>query len=136
MKNTRILLALNKLKKSSLKVTPQRKKIIKILFCKGNAHFTVEEVYEKVKKNRLKISLATIYNTLNQFTEYGILKIVKAPKEKLFFDTNVTPHHHFFCKTSGELSDIELTDIKIKKIPKPPNGKKISSVDIFVNIQD
>ena len=136
MQKKRVLHALNTLKESPLKITFQRKKLIEILFSKGDAHFTVEEVYKKVKKEGLKVSLATVYNSLNQFTKHGILKIVKAPKEKFFFDTNMTPHHHFFCKSSGELSDIELSDIKIKKIPSPPNGKKISSVEIFVNIQD
>ena len=75
-----------------------------------------------------------VYNTLNLFSQHGILRILRVPSDKFFFDTNLKPHHHFFCKKSEELIDIKNSEIKLTKVPKPPKGKSISSVQVFVNL--
>ena len=134
--NKHINYAMESLKKSPLKITNQRIDIIKILFKKGNSHFTAEDVFHKVERAGLKISLATIYNCLNKFTKHKILKLVKTSSDKIYFDTNVTHHHHFFCKTTSKLIDIESKDIKYSKFPKIPMGKKLQSVEVVVNLTD
>ena len=137
MKNNRhIEKALNSLKNSPLKITKQRVDIIKILFKDGNDHFTAEDVHRKIEKLGLNISLATVYNCLNQFTDHNIIKSVKTSCNKIYFDTNITSHHHFFCKNSSTLIDIDSKDIKVSKLPKIPSGKKLESIDIVVNISD
>ena len=88
------------------------------MFQNGNQHFSAEDVYNKVRNTGLKISLATIYNCLNQFTTHGILKMVKASSDKVYFDTNLESHHHFFCKSTGELTDIDAKKVYISKFPK------------------
>ena len=98
-KNSHITRALNKLKKSPLKVTIQRTRLIEILFKNGDNHFTAEDVHKEVNKNKYNISLATIYNCLNQFTKQEILKSVRMSSDKVYFDTNTEGHHHFFCKS-------------------------------------
>ena len=128
--------ALQCLKNSPLKITTQRINIINVLFKRGNAHFTAEDVYAEVEKLGLNISLATIYNCLNQFTKYKILKLVKTSCDKIYFDTNISPHHHFFCKSTSELIDIESKDIKFSKLPKVPGGKKFQSDEVVVNLTD
>ena len=95
--NIHIDAALKLLKESPLKVTNQRNDIIRILFKNGNCHLTAEDVHCEVEKLGLNISLATVYNCLNQFTKHKILKSVKTSCDKIYFDTNVTFHHHFFC---------------------------------------
>ena len=96
--NKHIDTALESLKKSPLKVTNQRNDIIRILFKNGNCHFTAEDVHYEVQKLGLNISLATVYNCLNKFTKHKILKSVKTSCDKIYFDTNVTFHHHFSAK--------------------------------------
>ena len=128
--------ALKMLDKSPLKLTAQRVNMINLLFKNGASHFTAEDIYQEVNKKRLKISLATIYNCLNQFKECGIIKAVKVSSEKIFFDTNMKDHHHFFCQQSGKLIDINNNQVKISKLPKLPRGKKIKSVEVVINITD
>ena len=124
------------LENSPLKLTSQRINLVKTLFQDGNQHYSAEDVYNKVKNTGLRISLATIYNCLNQFTTHGILKMVKASSDKVYYDTNLEPHHHFFCKSTGELIDIDAKNVNISKLPKIPESKKLNSIDVIVNISD
>ena len=135
-KNLHIDRALNILKSSPLKVTKQRTRLIEILFKNGDHHFTAEDVYKEVNENNYKISLATIYNCLNQFTKHEILKSVKLSSDKIYFDTNTKGHHHFFCKSTEKLSDIKSSEVEISSLPKIPKGKKLESVEVVVNITD
>ena len=135
-KNEHIDKALKMLETSPLKLTEQRAAMIKLLFKNGAAHFTAEDIYEEANKKRIKISLATIYNCLNQFREFGIIKAIKVSSDKIFFDTNLKEHHHFFCLQSAKLIDVETNKVKISKLPKIPRGKKLKSVDVIINISD
>ena len=135
-KNKYIDKALKMLETSPLKATEQRIAMIKLLFKNGSAHFTAEDIYAEVNKKKIKISLATIYNCLNQFKEFGIIKAIKVSSDKIFFDTNLKKHHHFFCVKSSKLTDVESNKVKISKLPKIPKGKKLKSVDVIINISD
>ena len=135
-KNEHINRALRMLETSPLKVTDQRIAMIKLLFKNGAAHFTAEDIYEEVNEKKIKISLATIYNCLNQFKEFGIIKAIKVSSDKIYFDTNLKEHHHFFCVKSAKLIDVDTNKVKISKLPKMPRGKKLKSVDVIINISD
>lgn len=126
--------ALELLKKSPLKATTQRLNLIKLLFRNGPAHFTAEEVYHEVNRKKIKVSLATIYNCLNQFKDNGIIKVVKTSSDKVYFDTNLRDHHHFYCQNSEQLIDIKEDYLTISKLPKLPKGKRFKSVDVVINI--
>ena len=135
-KNEYIEKALKMLEASPLKLTEQRVAMINLLFKNGAAHFTAEDIYAEVNKRKIKISLATIYNCLNQFKEFGIIKAIKISSDKIYFDTNLEDHHHFFCIKSSKLIDVETNKVKISKLPKIPKGKKLKSVDVIINISD
>ena len=135
-KNEHIEKALKMLETSPLKVTEQRVAMINLLFKNGSAHFTAEDIYEEVNKKKIKISLATIYNCLNQFKEFGIIKAIKVSSDKIYFDTNLREHHHFFCVESSKLIDVDTDKVRISKLPKLPRGKKFKSVEVIINISD
>ena len=122
------------LKRNHLKPTLQRFTLVKLLFDGKNKHFTAEDLYEKVKLKKNKISLATIYNTLHSFVEKKLLKQVSIKDGKTIFCTNMSSHHHFFNSVTGKLIDIPRNKIKLNRIPNAPEGLKIDSVDVVINL--
>ena len=126
-----------KLRSSNLRPTKQRLKICKFLFDREKTfHFTVETLNKKINKNgATKISLATIYNTVEAFTSAGYLKEILTSKNKSYYDTNTKSHHHFYDEGSKELTDIHYSQIKLSKVPIPPKGKKIKNLEVVIRIQ-
>ena len=128
---------INKLRGSGLRPTKQRILIAKNLFDnKKTFHFTVETLNRKINKNgNQKISLATIYNTVEAFTDAGYLKEILTSKNKSYYDTNIKSHHHFYDENSKELTDINYNQVKLSKVPIPPKGKKIKNLEVVIRIQ-
>ena len=128
---------INKLRGSGLRPTKQRILIAKNLFDNNKTfHFTVETLNRKINKNgNEKISLATIYNTVEAFNNAGYLKEILTSKNKSYYDTNIKSHHHFYDEGSKELTDIHYSQIKLSKIPIPPRGKKIKNLEVVIRIQ-
>ena len=126
-----------KLRSSNLRPTKQRLKICQFLFNREKTfHFTVETLNKKINKNRgTKVSLATIYNTVEAFTNAGYLKEILTSKNKSYYDTNIKSHHHFYDEGSKELTDIHYSQIKLSKVPVPPKGKKIKNLEVVIRIQ-
>ena len=128
----------NKLRASGLRPTKQRILIAENLFKDNNKtfHFTIDSLNKKInKKGNKKISLATIYNTVEAFTEAGYLKEILTSKNKSFYDTNIKSHHHFYDEETKELTDINYNQVKLSKVPTPPKGKKIKNLEVVIRIQ-
>ena len=127
---------IDKLKFSGLRPTKQRLAICKMLFGRPETfHFSIENLKKMVEKNtRNKISLATLYNTVNAFRKNGYLKEISFKGNKTFFDTNTKNHHHFFDEDTGELLDIKSDDMLVGKVSNVPNGKKIREIEVTVRI--
>ena len=130
-------LYVQKLRSSNLRPTKQRLKICQFLFDREKTfHFTVESLNKKINKNKdTKLSLATIYNTVEAFTNAGYLKEILTSKNKSYYDTNIKSHHHFYDEESKELTDIKYNQIKLSKVPTPPKGKKIKNLEVVIRIQ-
>ncbi len=128
---------IKKLRSSGLRPTQQRILIAKSLFDSVKTfHFTVETLNKKInKKGATKVSLATIYNTVEAFTNAGYLKEILTSKNKSYYDTNIKSHHHFYDEGNKELTDIHYSQIKLSKIPIPPKGKKIKNLEVVIRIQ-
>jgi Fur family iron response transcriptional regulator len=106
-----------------------------MLFAKGQRHVSAEILYEEAMKERVPVSLATIYNTFRQFTEAGLLREMTLDVSKAYFDTADHEHHHFVVEKEGQLIDIPAEDIEIARMPAPPKGYEIAHVDIVVRIR-
>ena len=134
-KNKTIQRVFYMLEKSSLKLTNQRKQLVNLIYAEGHCHFTAEDIYKKAKKNKIQISLATVYNNLNSFKNFGMLNVVKASSDKIYFDTNLDNHHHFYCEKTGKLLDINTDHVIIQKLPKSPKGYNIKNVSVIINLE-
>ena len=86
--------------------------------------------------NAVAVSVATVYNTLHQFTKVGLLREVVVEPGRSYFDTNVNDHHHFYFESSGQLQDIPSERLSVAELPEPPQGTRISRVDVVVRVQD
>ena len=129
---------IEKLRSSGLRPTKQRLEICKLLFDrKKTFHFTISDLSKLlIDKTHKKISLATIYNTVHSFKEKGYLKEISINKEKSYFDTNTSNHHHFLDISSNQLIDLKNEDVDKIKIKKNIPGKKINSIEVLVKIEN
>ena len=118
-----------------LRPTRQRMSLGWILFAKGDRHITAEMLYEEATKAKVPVSLATVYNTLHQFTEVGLLRQVAVDGSKTYFDTNVSDHHHFFVEGENELVDIAGPDVVVDKTPIAPEGYEVARIDVVVRLR-
>ena len=132
--NTEIV---NKLRSSKLRPTRQRIKIAEFLFNREKTfHFTVEKLNKIMnKKDAEKISLATIYNTIDAFKKAGHLKEILTNNNTSYFDTNISSHHHFYDDQTKELIDINFNDVEVSKVPHAPKGKKIKEFEVIISLQ-
>ena len=123
------------LRKAHLRPTRQRLALAELLFSKGDRHLSAEVLYEEAKEAGVAVSLATIYNTLHQFTQCGLLRSISVDSTKTYFDTNTSDHHHFLNEQTDELSDMPHGLVEVGDIPAPPQGMEISRVDVVVRIR-
>jgi len=125
----------SKLRKAGLRPTRQRLALGSMLFRGVDRHVTAEMLCEEAGKAKVPVSLATIYNTLHQFTEAGLLRRIGVDGSKTYFDTNLSEHHHFFIESENALSDIPHSAIVIGKLPIPPEGYEIVNIDVVVRLR-
>ena len=127
-----------KLRSVGLRPTKQRLKMCEVLFDrKDTFHFTIDDLRKIFKKKLdIKISQATIYNTINAFKKKGYIKEISLNTDKTYFDTNVTNHHHFYNETTSELIDFHDKDVEEIKLRKNLPGKKIKSIEVLVKVSN
>ncbi|MDQ0455457.1 iron response transcriptional regulator IrrA [Rhizobium paknamense] len=126
----------DKLRRSGLRPTRQRVALATLLFAKGDRHLTVEELHEEALDADFPVSLATVYNTLHQFTEAGMIRVLAVEGSRTYFDTNVSDHHHFFVEGKNEVLDIPVNNISIGNLPEPPEGMEIAHVDVVIRLRE
>lgn len=124
-----------RLRASGLRPTRQRVALADLLFAKGDRHVTVEELHSEALDAGVPVSLATVYNTLHQFTGAGMIRVLAVEGARTYFDTNTSDHHHFFIEGDNEVIDVPESSISLDSLPKPPEGMEIAHVDVVVRLR-
>ena len=127
--------ATQRLRAAGLRPTRQRVELAGVLFQSGDRHVTAESLHDEVANAGVKVSLATVYNTLHQFTEAGLLRQVIVDAARSYFDTNTGDHQHFFVEKEGLLIDIPGESIAVAGVPTPPAGLSVDRVDVVVRVR-
>ena len=127
--------AIQRLREVGLRPTRQRVELASVLFKGEDRHVTAESLYEEASGLGLRISLATVYNTLHQFTHAGLLRQVIVDAARGYFDTNTGDHQHFFLEDEGALIDIPGDQITVAGVPAPPAGLAVDRVDVVVRVK-
>lgn len=123
------------LREAKLRPTRQRIALADLLFSKGDRHVSAELLFEEAIKASVPVSLATVYNTLHQFTQAGLLKSISIDSSKTYFDTNTGNHHHFFLEGSDQVIDMPEGFLTIDNLPALPEGTELSSIDVVVRVR-
>ena len=125
---------LNRLQAAGLRATPKRIAIGGLLFDGVDRHVTADDVASLARKSGVRVSLATVYNTLNQFVAAGLMKRITMDSDRTYFDTNVSDHHHLFFEENGVLHDIPGDSVRVEGLPPIPAGSKVRSVEVIVRM--
>jgi Fur family iron response transcriptional regulator len=125
-----------KLRHYGLRPTRQRVALGDLLFAKGDRHLTVEELHDEAIVAGVPVSLATVYNTLHQFTEAGLIRVLAVEGARTYFDTNTSDHHHFFVEGRNEVLDVPVNNLQIGNLPEPPEGMEIAHVDVIIRLRE
>lgn len=123
------------LQAAGIRPTRQRLALAAVLFDGMPKHMTAEQVHAAIRKTKARVSLATIYNALHQFTAVGLLREVLVDSNRVYFDTNVDRHHHFFDEKTGRLEDIPASAVRIARLPKVPSGRRLDRVDVIIRLR-
>jgi Fur family iron response transcriptional regulator len=126
--------ALERLKAAGLRPTRQRLALAKLLFEGRGRHISAETLHAEALDAKVRVSLATVYNTLHQFTGAGLLREIVVEAGRCYFDTNTSDHHHFFFVESAELSDITGDAIGFTRLPAAPDGHAVERIDVIIRV--
>ena len=126
---------LDQLRGAGLRPTRQRMALAKLLFENGPRHVTAEALHAEAQESAIRVSLATVYNTLHQFTDAGLLKEIVVDTTRSYFDTTTHEHGHFYHAATGHLTDIE-GQLQLAQMPDAPAGTKIAGVDVVIRLED
>jgi len=124
-----------RLKEAGLRPTRQRLALAQLLFAAGDRHVSAEALHREAVAAHVPVSLATVYNTLNQFTAAGLLREVAIEGDRSYFDTNISNHFHYFIENEGRLFDITAGDIAVTGLPPLPDGTEIGRIDVIVRLR-
>lgn len=125
----------HKLRHAGLRPTRQRVGLGWLLFSRGDRHVTAEMLYEEANRSRVPVSLATVYNTLHQFREAGLLREVAVDGSRTYFDTNIGDHQHFYIESENQLRDIDGAQIEVGRLPDIPEGMEVARVDVIIRLR-
>jgi len=104
------------LKNSGINPTTQRIEIGHLLLQEPQ-HLSADEILQKLNAEYEQVSQATVYNTLRLFVDRGVIRELIFSPDRIYYDSNIKPHHHFVDVESGKIFDLALDAIKAPIIP-------------------
>jgi Fur family iron response transcriptional regulator len=116
-------------------ITAQRMRLARLIFARPQ-HLSAEDVLRMAVAAGIKVSKATVYNTLNLFAECGLVREVNVDADRLYYDSTTTPHHHFFNEDTGELSDVPLEAVSVDNLPEPPDGTETAGIEVVIRLRN
>ena len=123
------------LRMAGLRPTRQRVALAELLFAGPHRHVSAEQLHVEALAAQVNVSMATIYNSLHQFREAGLLREVAVDASRSYFDTDTSDHHHFYLEDEQRVIDIPSSSIVIQNLPEPPAGTSITHVDVVVRVK-
>ncbi|WP_036283876.1 iron response transcriptional regulator IrrA [Methylocystis sp. ATCC 49242] len=124
-----------RLRSAGLRPTVQRLALSRLLFGKGDRHVSAEALHAEAREAGLTMSLSTVYNTLNQFAEAGLLREIAVQGPRTYFHTRTSPHHHFMDEATSRMFDVADGSIEFARLPAPPEGMEIVGCDVIIRIR-
>jgi Fur family iron response transcriptional regulator len=125
---------IDRLREAGLRPTRQRLALARLLFDGDDRHLTAEDLHRAATAAKVRLSLATVYNTLHQFTSAGLLREVVVEPGRSYFDTNTDDHHHFYFEADGALADIPSSEVGLTTLPPAPHGTTVRRVDVVIRL--
>jgi len=122
------------LRERGINPTSQRVEIARLLFSRCE-HLSAEDVYTMMNAHETKASKATVYNTLGLFAERGLVRELIVDPDRVYYDPNTTPHHHFYDVNTGRLTDIDASEVQISGLPSLPEGSEMEGLDVIVRLR-
>ena len=123
------------LRAAGLRPTRQRLAIAALLLDGRHRHLSAESLSAEIRASGVQMADGTVYNTLNQFTDAGLLRRVTIHNEHSLFDTNVDHHHHFYDGEADQLFEVPADQVVLAHLPTAPDGHEIQSVDVVIHIK-
>src|SRR4030095_8052417 len=124
----------HRLTRAGVRPTAQRLRIAALLLGKPQ-HLSADQVLGGPRSQGLRVSKATIYNTLNLFAASGLIRQLSVGNDRCWFDSNTEPHYHFHDVETGALTDVALQDVEIQRLPEPPAGMQTDGVDLVIRLR-
>ncbi|MBI1867296.1 MAG: transcriptional repressor [Methylocystis sp.] len=125
----------SRLRNAGLRPTVQRISLSKLLFGNGDRHVSAEALHAEARAAGLQLSLSTVYNTLNQFAEAGLLREIAVQGPRTYFHTRISPHHHFIDEASNKMFDVADGSVEFARLPTPPAGMEIVGCDVIIRLR-
>jgi Fur family iron response transcriptional regulator len=123
------------LRMAGLRPTRQRVALAELLLGGAHRHVSAEQLHLEAQEARVNVSLATVYNTLHQFQEAGLLREVAVDASRSYFDTDTSDHHHFYIEDEQRVIDIPPNSIVLQGLPEAPRGMMVTHVDVIVRVK-
>jgi Fur family iron response transcriptional regulator len=99
-------------------------------------HFSADQLLGNLRQGGVRVSKATVYNTLNLFSRQGLIREIAVDPARLLYDSTTRPHHHFYNVVTGELTDIEANDLRLGRLPRLPQATVAESVEVVIRVRD